>query len=71
MSQNDFEAYESVEMMVLNYMTGKNAFIQLLNPQNIILNLCISIDRKGVSNMYRGIHSRSKHILVLFNICKR
>ena len=34
-----------------------------LNPQNSILNMIISLDRKGVSNLYKAIHGRSSDIL--------
>ena len=40
-----------------------------LNPQNNIINMIISQDRKSVSNLYKVIHGRSSDIL--YNICSK
>ena len=39
------------------------------NPQNSLINMIISQDKKGVSNMYKYIHGRSSDIL--YNICQK
>ena len=40
-----------------------------LNPQNSMINMIISLDRKGVSNMNKTIRGRSMDIL--HNICQK
>ena len=51
-------------------MTGKDLlFYNHLEPQNPLYKVIISLDRKGVSSMYRGTHSRSKYML--FDTCKK
>ena len=46
-----------------------NAFLQSSQPKEQLEQVIITLGRKEVSNIQRGIHGRSKHIL--FNICKK
>ena len=72
MSQTEFESYFNIKTNFLDYGRVKNVkeflcdkempIFDEINPQNGMINMIISLDRKGVANMYKGIHGRSKDI---------
>ena len=80
MTQVEFENYYSVKTNFLEYGRVKTRVKEFLtdkempryeelNPQNKIIDMIISQDRKGVSNLYKGIHGKSSDIL--YNICSK
>ena len=79
MTQEDFElkyiktnflVYGSVKMKIKDFLSDKEMPIYAeLSPQNSLINMIISQDKKGVSNLYKYIHGRSSDIL--YNICQK
>ena len=80
MTQSIFENYYSVKTNFLEYGRVKNGLKDFLmdkempvydelNPQNNIIDMIISQDRKGLLNLYRAIHGKSSDIP--YNICSK
>ena len=70
MSQEEFEDYYQrktnfleygrVKIMVKEFLSDKEMpLYNEINHQNCMINMIVSLDRKGVSNMYNGIHGRT------------
>ena len=80
MSQEEFEdnyqikthflEHGRVKMIIKEFLARKEmSLYDKLNRQNSMINIILSLDRKGVSNIYKGMHGRSSHIL--FHICEK
>ena len=80
MTQSEFETYYKLKTNFLVYGRVKNKIKEFLsdkempmyeelNPQNSMINMIISLDRKGVSNINKTIRGRSMDIL--HNICQK
>ena len=64
--KTNFLEFGKVKIMLKEFLTHKEIpLYNEKNPENCMINMIVS----GISNMYRGIHGRTSHILT--NICAK
>ena len=68
--KTNFLVYGSIKMKIKDFLSDKEMpNYAELSPQNSLINMIISQDKKGVSNLYKYIHGSSSDIL--YNICQK